>query len=147
MLGSDEMIISVQRQTSNTKATSPWRRKWQPTPVFLPGESPWTAELAGHSPWGHKESAMTEWLSTIALYLRFNFFYMGVLYHLFLNLFSPSWSKKFTGRKKKGNITSAFKHMKFFSKSVSLIHKTFVCKTYLQKHLLTLILISLAVCS
>ena len=22
----------------------PWRRKWQPTPVFLPGESPWTEE-------------------------------------------------------------------------------------------------------
>ena len=24
----------------------PWRRAWQPTPVFLPGESPWTEELA-----------------------------------------------------------------------------------------------------
>ena len=23
----------------------PWRKKWQPTPVFLPGESPWTEEL------------------------------------------------------------------------------------------------------
>ena len=23
---------------------TPWRRKWQPTPVFLPGESPWTKE-------------------------------------------------------------------------------------------------------
>ena len=22
----------------------PWRRAWQPTPVFLPGESPWTEE-------------------------------------------------------------------------------------------------------
>ena len=25
----------------------PWRRKWQPTPVFLPGESPWTEEAGG----------------------------------------------------------------------------------------------------
>ena len=24
--------------------TIPWRRKWQPTPVFLPGESSWTGE-------------------------------------------------------------------------------------------------------
>ena len=24
---------------------NPWRRAWQPTPVFLPGESPWTEEL------------------------------------------------------------------------------------------------------
>ena len=25
----------------------PWRRKWQPTPVFLPGESPWKEEPGG----------------------------------------------------------------------------------------------------
>ena len=25
----------------------PWRRKWKPTPVFLPGESPWTEEPGG----------------------------------------------------------------------------------------------------
>ena len=25
----------------------PWRRKWQPTPVFLPGESPWTEKPGG----------------------------------------------------------------------------------------------------
>ena len=37
-----------------------WRRKWKPTPVFLHGEFPWTAELAGHSPWGHKELDTTE---------------------------------------------------------------------------------------
>ena len=33
-----------------------WRRKWQPTPVFLPGESRGQRSLAGYSPWGHKES-------------------------------------------------------------------------------------------
>ena len=32
----------------------PWKRKWQPTPVFLPGESHGQRSLAGYSPWGHK---------------------------------------------------------------------------------------------
>ena len=30
----------------------PWRRKWQPTPVFLPGKSHGQRNLAGYSPWG-----------------------------------------------------------------------------------------------
>ena len=30
----------------------PWRRAWQPTPVFLPGESHGQRSLAGYSPWG-----------------------------------------------------------------------------------------------
>ena len=34
----------------------PWRRKWQPTPVFLPGKSNGQRSLAGYSPWGYKES-------------------------------------------------------------------------------------------
>ena len=40
----------------------PWRRVWQPTPLFLPGESHGHRSLAGYSPWGHKESDMTWWL-------------------------------------------------------------------------------------
>ena len=38
----------------------PWRRKWQPTPVFLPGESHAQRSLVGYSPWSHKESDTTE---------------------------------------------------------------------------------------
>ena len=38
----------------------PWRRTWQPVPVFLPGESHGQRGLAGYSPWVHKESDMTE---------------------------------------------------------------------------------------
>ena len=38
----------------------PWRREWQPTPVFLPAESLGLRSLVGYSPWGHKESDMTE---------------------------------------------------------------------------------------
>uniref|UniRef100_A0A8B9YB93 Signal peptide peptidase like 2C n=1 Tax=Bos mutus grunniens TaxID=30521 RepID=A0A8B9YB93_BOSMU len=40
----------------------PWRRKWQPTPVFLPGESHGWRSLVGYSPRGHKESDTTEQL-------------------------------------------------------------------------------------
>ena len=41
----------------------PWRRKWQPTPVILPGEFHGQGSLAGYSPWGCKESGKTEQLS------------------------------------------------------------------------------------
>ena len=34
----------------------PWKRKWQPTPVFLPGKFREKRSLVGYSPWGHKES-------------------------------------------------------------------------------------------
>ena len=37
-----------------------WRRKWQPTPVFLPGEFHGQRSLVGCSPWGHTESDTTE---------------------------------------------------------------------------------------
>ena len=37
-----------------------WRRKWQPTPVFLPGESHGRRSLVGCSPRGHTESDTTE---------------------------------------------------------------------------------------
>ena len=33
----------------------PWRRAWQPTSVFLPGESHGQRNIGGYSPWGHKE--------------------------------------------------------------------------------------------
>ena len=39
---------------------TPWRRKWQPIPVFLSGESHGQRSLAGYSPWSCKESDTTE---------------------------------------------------------------------------------------
>ena len=41
----------------------PWRTKWQPTPVCLPGESHGQRSSAGCSPWGCKESDTSEQLS------------------------------------------------------------------------------------
>ena len=42
----------------------PWRRKWQTTPVFLPGKSPGQRSLVGYTPWGCKESYTTAQLHT-----------------------------------------------------------------------------------
>ena len=38
----------------------PWKRKWQPIPVFLLGKSQGQRSLVGYSPWGRKESEMTK---------------------------------------------------------------------------------------
>jgi len=47
----------------------PWRRKWQPTPVLLPGKFHGLRSLVGYSPWGCKESDMTERLPFTSLLL------------------------------------------------------------------------------
>ena len=51
----------------------PWRRKWQPTLVFLPGESRGQTSLVGYSPWAHRESDMTEWLTLLTLIIDLYF--------------------------------------------------------------------------
>ena len=63
----------------------PWRRKWQPTPLFLPGKSQGQRNLMGYSPWRQKELDMTEQLNTHThhvLYLFKNFFKKFIV-HLF----------------------------------------------------------------
>ena len=47
-----------------------WRRKWQPTPIFLPGKSHGWRSLVGSSPWGCKESDTTEQLHFHSLLRR-----------------------------------------------------------------------------
>ena len=39
------------------KTKTPWRRNWQPTPIFLPGKSHGQRSLTGYSPWGCKRVA------------------------------------------------------------------------------------------
>ena len=58
------MMIKVKRISHFTNWMISWRWKWQPTPVFLPGESHGQRSLEGYSPWDCKESDMTEWLNT-----------------------------------------------------------------------------------
>ena len=43
----------------------PWRRKWQSTPIFLPGKSYGQRSLAGYSPRGCQELDTTEWLTVL----------------------------------------------------------------------------------
>ena len=72
------MVLVVKNQPANTGDTKKggldpwvrkisWRRKWQPTPVVLPGKSHGLRSLVGSSPKGHKESDTTEQLCTHAL--------------------------------------------------------------------------------
>ena len=57
------------RDTGSTPelGRSPGGGPWQPTPVFLPGESQGQRNLAGYSPWGHKESDTTDGLTRFEL--------------------------------------------------------------------------------
>ena len=52
--------ILWRRELTTLSSILPWRRKWQPAPVFLPGESHGWRSLEGYSPRGCKESDMTE---------------------------------------------------------------------------------------
>ena len=47
-----------------------WRRKWQSTPVLLPGKSHGQRSVVGYSLWGCKESDTTDWLHFISLHMH-----------------------------------------------------------------------------
>ena len=53
----------------------PWRRKWQPTPVFLPRKFHGQRSLVGYSPCGCKELDTTEWAHMHAIYITFYLFF------------------------------------------------------------------------
>ena len=71
---------------------SPWvgkiplRKEWPPTPVFLPGRFHGQRGLAGYSPWGRKESDMTEHthagMISTNLFILFIFFFLLILFFL-----------------------------------------------------------------
>ena len=60
----------------------PWRRAWQPTPVFLPAEFHGQRSLAGYSQWGHKESDTTEQL-TLSIWNIINLYFLKKLIVLY----------------------------------------------------------------
>ena len=70
----------------------PWRRARQPIPVFLPGESHGQRSLAGYSPWGCKESDMTEATlqAHIYIYIHTYFFVYIYIYIYMLPIFMPT---------------------------------------------------------
>ena len=61
---------------------TPWRKKWQPTPVSLPGKFPGQRSLVGYSPGGRKESTTTEHahthISILSPFLSYFFFFLQV---------------------------------------------------------------------
>ena len=48
------VVKNPHTNAEDTDLTPGSRRKWQPTPGFLPGETHGKRSLAGYSPWGHK---------------------------------------------------------------------------------------------
>ena len=69
-------------QVQSLSQENTWRREWQPTPVFLPGEFHGQRSRAGYSPWNLKESDTTEQLT---------YTYWCVFLKLLLSLVSVWW--------------------------------------------------------
>ena len=57
----------------------PWRRAWQPTPIYLPGESHGQRSLVRYSPWGCKGLDTTEWWTLTDWYTDIQYKYV---YHI-----------------------------------------------------------------
>ena len=55
-------VVTPTNLSINLSSTHSWRRKWQPTPVLLPGKSHGQRNLVGCSPWGLYELDTTEQL-------------------------------------------------------------------------------------
>ena len=66
--GASQVVVQCDESTCNAGDMGsipglgriPWRRTYQPTPVFLPGKFHGQRSLVGNSPWGRKESDTTE---------------------------------------------------------------------------------------
>ena len=57
------LVCLISQNASHSKYSSdrdPWRKEWQPTPLFLPGEFHGLRSLESYSSWGRKEWDMTE---------------------------------------------------------------------------------------
>ena len=66
----------------------PWRRKWQPAPVFLPGRPHGQRSLVGHSPWG-SQRVRHDWVTLLALLINISINKM-VCTHLCFIFLTPS---------------------------------------------------------
>jgi len=89
------------------------RRKWQPTPVFLPGKSHGQRNLAGCSLWSHKESDMTECTQHNSLLYRrgrnITTFLKGQWWGLSEIMYSMHWNEYLTWSKHKINFSYQIK--------------------------------------
>ena len=61
----------------------PWRKKWQPTPVILLGESHWQRHLVGYSPWDHRElDTIEDSVSNMIIKCFVNFLCIGIVHKI-----------------------------------------------------------------
>ena len=79
----------------------PRRRKWQPTPVFLPGKSHGRRSLVGYSPRGRKESDTTERLhsltQTLSLeWINIRYIYMCMYIYMYICVHTHIYTHKYT---------------------------------------------------
>ena len=92
----------------------PQRRKWQPTPVFLPGELHGLRSLADHSSWSCKELDTTEQL-TLITFLESTFIFLWLRSHLVkVQSFTPALTCK------RSNSTKSF--LRVDKKSLIMYH-------------------------
>ena len=97
-----------------------WRRKWQPTPVFLPGKSHGWRSLLGYSPWGRKELDMIEGLHFAILWnSAFRCLYLSFSPLLFASLLFRAICK--------ASPDSHFSFLHFFSTGIVLIPVSVQC--------------------
>ena len=87
------LIHLPEKMASLGREGSPQRRKWQPTPVFLPGKFHGQRSLAGYSPWGCKELDTTEPLTLLqhTLMMTVTARMSWVCFILWCNKLSPNW--------------------------------------------------------
>ena len=76
----------------------PWGRKWQPTPGLLLGKSHGQRSLVGYSPWGRKESDMTEWLNFLFLSLTTNMWLVFRFWSALINTLQKTIKTLFTAQ-------------------------------------------------
>ena len=84
----------------------PWRKQWQPIPVFLHGKSHGQRCLVGYNPWGHKESDMTKQV-TFSLFTGLPWWLSGKRTHLLMQE-TWIWSLRKVPWRRKWQSTSVF---------------------------------------
>ena len=80
----------------------PWRRKWQPTAVLLPGKFHGERSLVGYSPWGRKESDTTEHSTAIHILMTQQFSTLLNIPEKFPHRFLREWIGKCSLRQQGG---------------------------------------------
>ena len=122
----------------------PWKRKRQPTPVFLPGESHGKKSLAGYSPWTCKESDTTEHTLTLT-YISTNQGWERVFSNSAEDVASKSKEREFSGNSVALNNGSAtFREMVHFTE-VDLLDLNYSADLhYLETYLFSIVLDSMS---